>query len=39
MFQNFPYYAQIMLHYVLLIQHFLSLIIPKLHYHEYQQPF
>ena len=39
MLQNFPYYAQIMLHYALLIQHFLFLIIPKLHNHEYQQPF
>ena len=32
-------YAQIMLHYVLLIQRFLSLITPKLHNHKYQQPF
>ena len=39
MLQNFPYYAQIMLHYALLIQHFRSLIMPKLHNHQYQQPF
>ena len=39
MLQNFPYYAQIMLPYALLIQHFLSIIIPKVHNHEYQQPF